>query len=210
MNEANTSYEANANSLLATMPKTDIVVFDQQSYEAAGAMLQQIAKIKKGIEAEFSEPIKKAHEAHKSLTALKKRFLDFASQGEAELRSKMSHYWQAEQARIAAEEERKRQEAEKLMQTAVEAEAAGDTENAEIYTALAAMEEATVTVAPKAAGVSFREVWKAKVVDESKVPREYLIVNQTALDAVVKATKGSIKIAGVESVKELVSSVRSK
>ena len=210
MNETNTSYEANASSLLATMPKTDIVVFDQQSYETAGAMLQQIAKIKKGIQAEFAEPKKKAHEAHKALTALEKRFLDFASQGEAELRSKMSHYWQAEQARIAAEEERKRQEAERLVQTAVEAEAAGDTETAETYTALAAMEEARVTVAPKAAGVSMRETWVAKVVDKSKVPLEYMEVNLSALNAVAKATKGKLQIPGIEFEKQIVSSVRAK
>lgn len=210
MNENPTNYEANANSLLAAMPKTDIVVFDQQSYEAAGAMLQQIAKIKKGIQAEFAEPKKKAHEAHKALTALEKRFLDFASQGEAELRSKMEHYWQAEQARLAAEEERKRIEAEKQMQIAADAEAAGDTETAQIATALAAMEESTVTVAPKAAGVAMRETWVAKVIDKSKVPLEYMEVNMSALNAVAKATKGKISIPGVEFEKQVVSSVRAK
>lgn len=208
MNE--TPYEANANSLLATMPKTDIIVFDQQSYEAAGAMLQQIAKIKKGIQAEFAEPKKKAHDAHKALTALEKRFLDFASQGEAELRSKMAHYWQAEQKRIEAEQERKRLEAEKMMQTAMEAEAAGDTENAEIYTALAAMEEATVTVAPKTAGVSMREVWSAEIIDVNKIPREYLIPDMAALNALAKAMKRESNIPGVKFVKNVISSVRAK
>lgn len=210
MKEAPTNPEAKANNLLATMPKTDIVVFDRQSYEQAGVMLQQIAAIKKGIQAEFAEPKKKAHEAHKALTSLEKRFLDFASQGEAELRNKMERYWQAEQARIAAEEERKRIEAEKQMQIAAEAEANGDTETAEIATVLAAMESASVTVAPKATGIAMREVWRAKVVDLNKVPREYLIVNQSALDALAKATKGQMNIPGVEFVKDVVSSVRAK
>ena len=205
-----TIYEANASSLLATMPQTDIVVCNQQSYERAGAMLQQIAKIKKGIQAEFAEPKKKAHEAHKALTALEKRFLDFASQGEAELRNKIEHYWQAEQARIAAEEERKRIESEKQMQIAANAEAAGDTETAEIATALAAMEESTVTAAPKAAGVSMREVWSAEIEDITKVPREYLIPDMNALNALAKAMKKESPIPGVKFVKSISSSVRAK
>lgn len=210
MNEIPKNYETEARNELAKMPGAEIVIFDQSSYEQAGEILRNIATVKKEIKAKFAEPKEKAHEAHKAICDLEKELLTKVTERENEIRQKMSIYYQAEQKRIAAEEERKRQEAERLMQTAVEAEAAGDTETAETYTALAAMSEATVTVAPKAAGVSFREVWKAKVVDESKVPREYLIVNQTALDAVAKATKGSIKIAGVEFVKELVSSVRSK
>lgn len=210
MNENTKNYETEARNELAKMPGAEIVIFDQSSYEQAGEILRDIATVKKGIKAKFAEPKKAAADAHKAICALENEFLAKVTERENEIRQKMTIYYQAEQKRIAAEEERKRQEAERMMQTAVEAEAAGDTETAETYTALAAMEEAAVTVAPKAVGVSMRETWVAKVTDKSKVPLEYMEVNISALNAVAKATKGKISIPGVEFEKQIVSSVRSK
>ncbi len=210
MNENPTTFEVEAQNELAKMPGAEITVTDQQSYEAAGEILRNIATVKKNIKAHFAEPKKKAAEAHKAICALENNLLSQVADRETEIRQKMTVYWQAEQKRIAAEEERKRKEAEEMAKLAQEAEAAGDTETAVEAVAMAAVTQATVTEAPKAAGISFREVWRAKVIDPDKVPREYLIVNQSALDAVAKATRGSIKIAGVEFVKETISSVRAK
>lgn len=209
MNETR-NYETEARNELAKMPGAEIIVYDQQSYEHAGEILRNIATVKKEIKAKFAEPKEKAHEAHKAICDLEKELLAKVTDRENEIRNKMTLFYEAEQKRIAIEQERKRIEAEKQMQIAAEAEANGDTEKAEIAVALAAMEVSSVTTAPKAAGVSFREVWSAEVVDLDKIPREYLIPDMNALNALAKATKGSIKIAGVEFKKTLVSSVRSK
>lgn len=206
----NTNYETEARNELAKMPGAEIIVYDQQSYEQAGEILRDIATVKKGIKAKFAEPKKAAADAHKAICALENEFLAKVTERENEIRQKMTIYYQAEQKRIAAEQERKRLEAEKQMQIAAEAEAAGDTEKAEIAVALAAMEESSVTVAPKAAGIAMRETWVARVIDKSKVPLEYMEVNLSALNAVAKATKGKIQIPGVEFEKQVVSSVRSK
>lgn len=210
MNEIPKNYEVEARNELAKMPGAEIAVIDQQSYEQAGEILRNIATVKKEIKALFAEPKKKAAEAHKAICSAENEVLAKVTARENEIRQKMSNYWQAEQKRIAAEQERKRKEAEEMARIAAEAEAAGDEETAAEAVAIAAVTEATVTEAPKAAGVSMREVWRAKVVDLNKVPREYLIVNQSALDALAKATKGSINIPGVEFIKEIVSSVRAK
>lgn len=210
MNEPQKSYEVEARNELAKMPGAEIAVIDPQSYEQAGEILRNIATVKKEIKALFAEPKKKAAEAHKAICAAENEVLAKVTARENEIRQKMSVYWQAEQKRIAAEQERKRKEAEEMARIAAEAEAAGDEETAAEAVAIAAVTEATVTEAPKAAGVSMREVWRAKVVDPDKVPREYMIVNQSALDALAKATKGSINIPGVEFVKDIVSSVRAK
>jgi len=53
-------------------------------------------------------------------------------------------------------------------------------------------------VAPKVAGVSVRKTWKARVVDQTKVPREFMSVNEKALDAYAKATCGKMPVGGVE------------
>lgn len=204
------NYETEARNELAKMPGAEIIVYDQSTYEQAGEILRNIATVKKEIKAKFAEPKEKAHEAHKAICDLEKELLAKVTERENAIRQKMTAFYEAEQKRIAAEQERKRLEAEKQMQIATEAEAAGDTEAAEIAVALAAMEESTVTVAPKVAGVSMRETWVAKVIDKSKVPLEYMEVNLSALNAVGKATKGKISIPGIEFEKQVVSSVRAK
>lgn len=211
MNEKPTNnYEQESRAALQKMPGAAIVVTDQQSYAAAGEILREIATIKKGIKERFADPKKKASEAHKAICNLENELLAKVTERETEIRQKMTAFYEAEQKRIAAEQERQRQEAEAMAALAAEAEAAGDMETAAEAVAVAAVTESTVTAAPKAAGISMREVWRAKVVDPNKVPREYLIVDQSALDAIAKATKGKLNIPGVEFVKDLVSSVRAK
>lgn len=55
---------------------------------------------------------------------------------------------------------------------------------------------------PKVAGISMRTLWRARVVDHALVPREYMIPNDQALNKVAEATKGAIKIPGVEIYSE--------
>ena len=50
----------------------------------------------------------------------------------------------------------------------------------------------------KPQGVSMKKLWKARVIDEKLVPREYLIVNEQMLNKVANATKGSLPIPGVQ------------
>ena len=46
-------------------------------------------------------------------------------------------------------------------------------------------------------GESKQTIWRAEVIDEYKVPREWLIVNQKALDKFASATKGATRVPGV-------------
>jgi len=59
-----------------------------------------------------------------------------------------------------------------------------------------------VSEQPKVAGISTRKVWKARIADPRKVPREYLVVNEKMLDAFAKATKGAVSVEGVEFYSE--------
>lgn len=75
--------------------------------------------------------------------------------------------------------------------------------------AAALQQQASIVQAPtvvreqsKVAGISMRTLWRARVVDASLVPREYMLPNETALNKVAEATKGSIKIPGVEIYSE--------
>lgn len=210
MNEITTINEQEIRQELATMPGAEIVITNDEMYQLAGDYLREIATVKKNIKARFADPKKKAAEAHKAICNLENDLLSQVTIRENEIRQKMTAYYEAEQRRIAAEAERKRKEAEAVAQLAMEAEAAGETEMAQEATVMAALEQSSVTVAPKAAGISMRDVWEAVVTDKSKVPLEYMEVNLSALNSIARATKGTLNIPGVQFVKKTVSSVRAK
>lgn len=50
---------------------------------------------------------------------------------------------------------------------------------------------------PTPAAISFRKTWEVEIVDPNLVPREYLLIDTTALRKVCQATKGQIQIPGV-------------
>jgi hypothetical protein len=55
---------------------------------------------------------------------------------------------------------------------------------------------------PKIAGVSIPKVWTYEITDESVIPREYLIVDETKIRKVVTALKGGTNIPGVRAFEQ--------
>ena len=116
-----------------------VVVSDTGSYELAGAMVIDLDRLAKKINAYWEEPIKKAHEAHRALTAKRGEMLKPVEDRKKVLRGKISAYLteqerirRAEQTRLD-EERRKKEHAEreKLERAAAKAEEKGKDERAE-------------------------------------------------------------------------------
>jgi len=196
--------------------KTDsIVIADQQSYESAADILKKIKARSKELEAQRKEITNPLDVAKKSIMDLFRAPLDLLDKAESSIKRLMIDYTEGEE-RKAREEQRKLQELadkeaarqKKLIDEQIaRAEASGKADKVE------SLQEKKETIIPVVApvvtanvetpkGVSYRDKWTAKVINENLVPREYLIVNQSALDKVAQATKGSIKIAGVEFISE--------
>ena len=99
-------------------------------------------------------------------------------------------------AAARAEQERLQKEAE---EKAAQLAADGKTEQAIEAAVVPVVPLPTVHVEqPKIAGISRRQNWKARVVDPMKVPRQFLTVDEKALNAYAKATKGEVPVDGVE------------
>jgi hypothetical protein len=62
------------------------------------------------------------------------------------------------------------------------------------------MAQASFATAELPANVSIVERWTWKVLDESLVPREYLMLDEAKIGAVVRAMKGAARIPGIETV----------
>lgn len=121
------------------------------------------------------------------------------------------------EAKAAAEREA-REKAEALAAELAEAEASGDEQRArETSEALAVasevrhidptpyepMEQDSTIRAANGASTSVRKTWKATVVDPFEIPREYLSVNEKAINAAVKRGVREIPGVVIEQVESL-------
>lgn len=186
-----------------------IIIKTPNDYLTAGEFVKQMDALLLEIDGAYDDNILAAHKLHKGLIAKKKTYYDPPSSARKSVRKLMTD-WDTEQEKKAKEEEtrlrdlaRKAEEDAKL-QEAIAAEAAGHQEEAqaimeeEVYVPPIIIQNDT----PKVQGVQFRVTWKFKVVDQRKIPAEYLLPDLVKIGAVVRAMKGSTNIPGIEVYSE--------
>lgn len=196
-----------------------IEVRDAAAQAQAAELLLAVAAMRKEI-ADTWKPMKDAaFKAHRTICS-QETLLDAPLLEAEKLLKQRIGAFVSEQQRIAREAEeverrRLREEADRVaaaesqrlaIEDAVALEADGRHEDAEAVLnnpiPVAPVCVAPAPVVPEIArtkGVSTREVWKFRIVDETKIPREYLEVNEMAIRAVVTRTNGKIKIPGIET-----------
>lgn len=201
-----------------------VVVSSEEDFALAGELTRQVKEMQRQV-TEYWEPMRKStYDAYTSVNKHKKQMLDPLTSAEKILKRKMSDYTK-EQERILREQEearRKAAEAEmnRKLEEAAEAEANGDALGAEMAMAEAEVMDsitagADKSFAPKAKGVSQTKTWKIKSIDSSKVPVsiagiEIRPVDERLVLQLIKASKGSITIPGVEFEEDVIISVSSK
>lgn len=197
-------------AVLAVQQSKTLEVNTQQDYDNAAELCKDIKDRVKQI-IDYWKPLKdKAFAAHKDICSKEKQLLDPFTRAEADIKSKMV-IWQKqklEEERLLREEQErwKKEQAEKLLEKAAEAEQAGQTERSEYMLEMAEQAQNMTFEAPKqhkTSGTSAPRVWKARVINDTLVPVEFagtLIrpVDTSTLDKLAKATKGAMKIPGVE------------
>lgn len=197
--KATTGYLAVAKSFKIETPEQYALV---DAHCAAGL------ELKKKIEADFKDSKGKAHDAWKAIVAQEKGHLDGIEEGRRVCKGLLVAYDEA-QAAVRAKEEARLREVARL---AAEDEALAKAERAAEFGDAAAADAimaAPVVVAPVRLAADtpkrttvLRTVWKARIIDPNKVPREYCVPNEKAINALATATKGAIKVEGVEFYQE--------
>jgi len=190
-----------------------LVISNDEDLAVAGAMLVSIKGIQKQINACFDPIIKKAHSAHKEAVAQKKTAGKPLARAESIIKPKIAEY-SAGQERIRKEEELRiqREEAERVrkieeerLKKAEELEENGDAEAAEAVLSEPAP-AAVVAEQPKAptkvSGVAIKKVWKFRVIDVIKLPKEYMIPDEKLIGQAVRRDKDACSIPGVEVYSE--------
>ncbi len=190
-------------------------------YEGAAEFTKQVKSLSKRIK-DYWAPLKKSARASwQSLVDREKELLTPLEQAESEVKKKMAAFQKKVQeeeraARMLAER-LKREETERLLAEATKAAEQGNEMEAEIILAQAEIIETSQTAvqvqAPKATGVSTRTLYRARIVDESKVPVEVAgvvirPVDLAAVNKMAQASKGKIQIPGIEIYEEQSVAVR--
>ena len=196
---------------------TGLEVKTPDEHDKALSRLKEIKGIRSRV-VEFFAPSKSAAlEAHRAVVASERAFTDRLDRAEATVKPKLLAYQRDEEEKRLAEQrrlqsiadEKARREQEKLAAQAAKAEASGKTEKAEaLREAAATVEAPVIAVASRVEtkGSSIRMTWKGEVIDMAAliaaaapgtVAASFIEVNQSAVDAFARSTRGGVVVMGV-------------
>ena len=210
-----TEQEKNLASTVSNVENSanNFVINTAEDYEKVGSFGRELKRLAEQVKDYWKIPKDLAHKAHADICSKEKAMLAPIQAAEKTLKSKMSDY-NIEQDRIRKEAEeavRKaaREVAERKLEEAIALSNSGKSDEAE--TALEESEimesfSSTITLEankPQAEGVSTKKDWVIKSIDAAKVPVEISGVvirpiDEKAVMRLIRASKGQIKIDGIE------------
>lgn len=191
---------------------SQISINTPETYDRGTVLLKEIKSTQKKLDELRKSWTKPLDESKKGIMNFFRPMMEILSSSESSVKSKILIFRQ-EQQRIRAEKEARLREQARKEQEKLERAAERKAQRLEENGKLEAAEEIRETVPevsmpvleneiPKAKGISTRDVWKFQIVNSDKVPDEYKMVDEKKVGAVVRATKGAIKIPGVKIWKE--------
>jgi len=182
-----------AKEVLASIKAMEIV--DDASFKEAADILKQVKTWTKELEGKRDSVTKPLNAVLTVIRGWFKPTLDTLSQAEASLKHSIAGYELMARAKNEA-----------AMKAMAEAAQAKDMPGVSLAVS-------GIVGTPKVAGLNVRKVLKWRVVDASQVPREYLSIDPSKVDAAVTAAKGTItpvpSIPGIEFYEDSVVSARS-
>jgi hypothetical protein len=198
-----------------------ILVTDNDEEAYAVEFGKIIKKCQKLVSEEFDPGVEDSHSLWKRLVAQRAKYQDPLKESEKLVKDKIKFYrLNLEKDRLEQEEKAKaasemalKLEKDRLMEEAEESMKNGDAVRAtELAVKAATMENGGVFVESKTVkqeGMSIKKTWKAKVIDVSQVPRQFLVIDQKSLDAYAREKGVSANIPGVEFYEDSTISLRS-
>ncbi len=199
----------------------DLDIADNDDYITAGTFLDIITERKATVSALFEKPTKEAASVHKFLTTLRANLLAPLEQAETLMKSRRFTFREEAARKTKELEEAKRKAAKKeeddrALQEAARFEEMGESEaaNTVLERAAAAPPPAVYvpSTIPKEQGHSYRTVHKYRVVNSSLIKREFLIEDESKIQAIVGrlGLDAASIVGGIEIYTEEIEVVRRK
>jgi hypothetical protein len=197
----------------ATLPQDDIS--SPAEYSAVAEMEASIGRYLTTYEPVFDEHVAAAHKVWKQACSIRGVFIDGPKALKERARRLLGAYKDKQERIRRQEEERIRQAEQKRLEDeraakAKQLEKAGRKEDAAVVknTPVQAAVTTLPSVVPAVQGLTYRDEWKWRPIagdtpDGRKkaaqvVPREYLKLDEVALNALARSMKGSVKVPGIE------------
>lgn len=215
MNQELQQLERRAGNLPAQVRSLGPKIQDQATLERVNKAKLYIRELRNEVRKVFEPMKKKAYAAYKEILDQYKKVEAPIIEAEKYC-DRLLAEWFAEQRRQREEAERKRLEAirkqkeeeERKLREALEAENAGKKEEAEkIINQVIETKppEVKTPEKPKLKGVYSRIDYDFEIIDVTKIPREYMIPDETLIRKVIRASKGKVVIPGIKVIaKEIV------
>lgn len=198
----------------------ELVITDQESYDRGAALLRGVVSLRIEIVDHHAEMKRTTHRAWQAAIAAEKKLLDPVAEAERIYKARLTAY-EAEQRRIEAEA---RAQAEKEALAFAEAQREREIEEAEAAGADAA-EVAAICAEPlpavlaelpppafqRAAGISTANNWKGECISIAQLVQaiaagkaniNLVAANGTAINALARATRGTLTVPGIKFFNE--------
>jgi hypothetical protein len=211
--EDRVSFDAERTELLSLLLPDEIS--SPQEYAAIAEDQGRVQAFIKRTKPSFDKVCDGAYRTWKDACGLRSLFFDGLDAFNTRARTLLGNYDQKqerirrEEERRLAEEERQREQ-QRINREAKLLEKQGQKEmaNAVRQTPISAPAISLPSTVPDVKGLSFREDWKwrpaggdspeARAAAVKLVPREYLMLNEVALNALARGMKGTVKVPGIE------------
>lgn len=172
--------QAQTNNLLDAVQF--ITIKNDSELDEANGILRKIATLRKAAKAHFESLKKPFNEAMANLRQKEKEFLQPMEQGESAIKKLIVQYNAKRDAQL-------KEEQAKLDALAKNLEGSG----------LSVLPSVKLEK-PKMQGTTIRNRYDFEIVDPNLIPREYLLVDTTAIGKVVRALKDKTNIPGIKVV----------
>lgn len=195
-----------------------IAVNNASDVSKATAVIKGIKGLIDKVKETFDPIVDKAHKSHKEAVAQRKKYLDPLEDQKKKYEGAISDYVKREEAE---QRERERLANEHLAKVAEEAkqkllnaskESVNEWEAEVLKEKAQEVKAVTVGIQVKfveEAGVVVRKTWKARIINEKLIPRQYLIVDERMISLAAKDELfRNSGIPGVEFYEEVSTSVR--
>ena len=198
------SLEIEASAIRGGFKKIEVI--DNQGYEATCEYRKTVKAYEKRVHEYADADISSADKLHGSLIAKRNELLSPVELVLPKIDQALRDYDNEQDRLRKAEEVRlqalaRKQEEDRRLADAALLEAQGDKKEADAVLAEPVHVPPVVLAktTPKVQGISYKEIWKYKIVDASRIPPAYLKPDEVRIGQVVRALKGSCNIPGVKA-----------
>ena len=193
--------EIESKALLPINTAKQLRITSDAELSQAGEIIRILKDLQDEVNRVFKPIVDQAFKAHKTAKAAQNEHLIPLEEAISIVRTKMNIYLrEMEIERMTAAVERKAAEDNLRLQPAVEK----SVENFPKFSASPVLPPKLPEVppAPKAEGISTILEWKWKLLDASLIPAEFWILDEKAIDIVVRSMKNATTIPGIEVFSE--------